>query len=59
MRDIPQEQMYMLMLVDCLSERGLNFLNVLAGELPVNRDFNAIRVIDGVNPNHFRVTFPR
>ena len=57
MRDIPQEQMYVLMLFDCLSERDLNLLNVVANELPVDRDCDAARVNSGLNPNHCRVTF--
>jgi hypothetical protein len=46
-------------LSDCLSDRGLNFLNVLAGELPVDGDCDAAPVIGGLNPNHYRVHLPR
>ena len=38
MRDISQEQMDLLVLFDRLSKRDLNLLNVVADELPVDRD---------------------
>ena len=57
MRNIPQEQMHVFVLSDCLSDGGLNLFNVLADELPVDRDCDAARVIGGLNPDHLRVTF--
>ena len=53
MRNISQEKMYVLILFDRFSDRGLNLLNVVADESPVDRDSGAAVVLGSLNLNHF------